>query len=243
MAILEMFKWIAVLLIFGWGSAATAGATPPSGAQELVERAQATHASGRFHEALKQYKLAAERGEVTAMFQLGAMHERGEGVPANFATAAGWYQRSADGGSVSAMKRLANMYLDGQGVAKDFKAAAKLYQRAGAFGDANSLFLLGQLYWKGEYAERQPDLAMKTFEQCARVAHASCMNALGIGYRLGDGVEKNDALAYAYFKLAVEFGDRMAADNLQQLSSRLSANDRAFGEELTNSTRKLIRRP
>ncbi len=135
------------------------------------------------------------------------------------------------------------MYLDGHGVAKDFQAAANLYQRAGASGDANSLFLLGQLYWKGDYAERQPALAMKTFEQCARAAHANCMNALGIGYRLGDGVEKSNALAYAYFKLAVEFGDRVAADNLLQLSSRLSASDRALGEELTSSTRKLIRRP
>lgn len=245
MAIFKTLKWLALLILICCGSVALAkaSATPASDALDILQRAQTAYASGRFREALNQYELAAARGDATAMFQLGVMHERGEGVPANIAAAAIWYRRSAESGSVSAMKRLANMYLDGQGVEKDFSAAAKLYQRAGSAGDANSLFLLGQLYWKGEYAERQPELAMKTFEQCAKLAHANCMNALGIGYRLGDGVEKNDALAYAYFKLAMEFGDRVAGDNLAQLSSRLVASDRALGEELASKIRKAIRRP
>jgi hypothetical protein len=66
------------------------------------------------------------------------------------------------------------------------------------------------------------------------------MNALGIAYRLGDGVSKSNASAYAYFKLAHEFGSTLALDNLQKLTALISEADRIAGEQLFQQLRLKI---
>jgi TPR repeat protein len=55
------------------------------------------------------WEVAAARGEVTAMFNLGAMYEHGIGVGADIDMAKAWYQRAAakgDPGARAALKRL-----------------------------------------------------------------------------------------------------------------------------------------
>ena len=46
-------------------------------------------------EAVHWFGVAAELGEVRAMFNLGLFHQRGMGVPASLHLAAGWYRAGA----------------------------------------------------------------------------------------------------------------------------------------------------
>ena len=46
-------------------------------------------------EAVQWFGVAAELGEVPAMFNLGLFHQRGMGVPASLRLAAGWYRAGA----------------------------------------------------------------------------------------------------------------------------------------------------
>ncbi len=207
---------------------------------EIVLNAQRAYSAQKYDEALKNYRRAAALGSPIALFQVGAMHEHGEGVNSNLVEAARWYQRAADAGSVAGAKRLANMYYDGVGVPKDFDRAVALYRRAGNLGDSASFFTLGQMYWMGSGGAREPDKAVELFAKAVERGNPLAMNALGIAYRLGDGVVKSDSTAYAYFKLAHEFGSNLAADNLEKLMTLMSASDRIAGEKLLGDLRHKI---
>lgn len=60
----------------------------------------------------------AEQGDPIAQLRLGVVHEKGLGVPQNFAEAARWYILAAEQGIAEAQFNLALMYRDGQGVSK-----------------------------------------------------------------------------------------------------------------------------
>ena len=199
-------------------------------ADKLVTEAQAAYDTERYEAALVAYQKAAQAGSSVAMFQLGAMAERGQGAAADFARAAFWYQRAADAGSVAAMKRLGNLYLDGQGVPKSADKAAALYERAGKAGDANSLFLLGQLWWNGSLGASDPGKAVAAFKEASRMGDGKSINALGIAYRLGEGVVKDDALAFAHFRLASERDIPAARVNAEELATKMSPADIARGD-------------
>jgi TPR repeat protein len=226
------FRVVLVLLLV------TSAFSFASDVDELVLSAQKAYSAKKYDEALKSYGRAASLGSPTALFQLGAMHERGEGVERNIPEAAKWYERATAAGSVSAAKRLANMYYDGEGVPKDLGRAALLYRRAGDLGDSGSYFTLGQIYWMGSGGPREPEKAVEVFTKAAGKGNPLAMNALGIAYRLGDGVDKNDSAAYAYFKLAHEFGSILAADNLEKLTTLISDSDRSAGEKLLEQLRR-----
>ena len=49
---------------------------------------------------------AANQGDADAQFNLGWMHDKGEGVPQNHALAASWYRKAADQGHADAKQRL-----------------------------------------------------------------------------------------------------------------------------------------
>src|SRR5438105_13349487 len=135
---------------------------------DLMRRAQAAYSKGDYANAFENYTQAAVLGSAVALFQLGAMHERGEGITKDVVEAAKWYDRAAVAGSVSAIKRLANMYYDGEGVPKDFERADALYRRAGQLGDGNALFTLGQIYWIGSGDhQRNPIKATELFARAA----------------------------------------------------------------------------
>ena len=82
----------------------------------VVVKAQ-IHAGGRGKGTIKDEAKAAElyrkladngKGFGPAMFDLGVMIEKGEGVPKNLTEAMTWYRRAADKKEPRAIKRLAN---------------------------------------------------------------------------------------------------------------------------------------
>ena len=55
--------------------------------------------------AIKWYKRAAEQGVAIAQFQLGAMYEKGQGVPQEFTRAYMWWTIAAEQGVEKARKK------------------------------------------------------------------------------------------------------------------------------------------
>ena len=56
--------------------------------------------------ALRTFRLLAENGDAVAQFKLGAMYDRGENVPQNFAEAEKWYRAAAEQGHAEAQLAL-----------------------------------------------------------------------------------------------------------------------------------------
>ncbi len=56
--------------------------------------------------ALRLWQLAAKQGETLAQFGLGAMYERGQGVPRDYGEAVKWWRLAAEQGEALAQSSL-----------------------------------------------------------------------------------------------------------------------------------------
>jgi len=77
----------------------------------------------------------AERGDVEAQYNLGAMYDAGQGVAKDASQAAYWWRKAAEQGDAQAQYNLGMMYLLGMGAPKDYAAAYKWIGLAVAHGD------------------------------------------------------------------------------------------------------------
>lgn len=83
-----------------------------------------------FPEAIRWYTEAANRGDVIAANNLGAMYGRGQGTPQDFKQAMYWYQKSAESGLPRAMFNVAAMLQSGESGDVDLPGAAAWYRLA-----------------------------------------------------------------------------------------------------------------
>ena len=124
----------------------------------------------------------ADAGDAAAQHSLGVLYEKGEGVPADAATAAAWYHKAAAQGYASAQYNLALMYRDGRGVARDAAQAQHWYEQAAAQGHAKAQYRLGEI----AYGEKHYDTARDWFEKSAAQGYAKAQYHLGQHYRNRD---------------------------------------------------------
>jgi TPR repeat protein len=79
-----------------------------------------------FKEAVKWFRLAADKGNTEAMGFLGAIfHDGGNGVAQDYREAAKWYKLAAQKGDADAQENLGHIFFNGgAGVTQDYKEAA-----------------------------------------------------------------------------------------------------------------------
>jgi uncharacterized protein len=93
---------------------------------------------------------AADRGFVTARYELGELFEGHQLGPPDLARALAAYRRAAEAGSVDAQVATATAYFMGRGTAPDSGQAAHWYRLAANAGEVGSQYILGALYEKGD---------------------------------------------------------------------------------------------
>jgi putative methionine-R-sulfoxide reductase with GAF domain len=71
----------------------------------------------------EELKAAAQDGEPSAQYAMGARYATGEGVPQDYATAARWFTQAAKKGYAPAQGMLGAYYWSGRGLRKDLKQA------------------------------------------------------------------------------------------------------------------------
>lgn len=91
----------------------------------------------------------AQKGDVTAQFNLGVMYSRGDGVLKDSTEAVKWYRKAAEQGDADAQYSLGLAYRYGRGVPRDDSEAMKWYLRAAEQGDAEAQGNLGSMYFNG----------------------------------------------------------------------------------------------
>jgi TPR repeat protein len=100
--------------------------------------------------AVQQYKLAADRGDAEAQFNLANMYYSGKGgLQPDPQETARLYRLSADQGYAQAQLSLAFLYEKGDGVFKDLREAAKYYHLAADQGSPAAQANLADAYEKG----------------------------------------------------------------------------------------------
>ena len=86
--------------------------------------------AGDYETALKEFKAAAEQGDVKAQNNLGYMYAHGHGVTQDYKEAVKWYRLAAFQWEAHGQFNLGRMYHTGQGVTQDYEEAVKLYRLA-----------------------------------------------------------------------------------------------------------------
>ena len=87
------------------------------------QKGTAAYKSGDYATALREWDPLAKQGDTDAMFNIGLMYDKGQGVPEDNMIAVQWYRIAAWWGHASAQGNLSEHYALGAGVKKDFVRA------------------------------------------------------------------------------------------------------------------------
>lgn len=91
----------------------------------------------------------AESGDADAQFNMGILHDTGQGVPQDYREAARWYAAAGDQNHPTAQYNLGLLYFEGKGVERDQAKALDLYRRAARNGDADAFSSIGYMFLYG----------------------------------------------------------------------------------------------
>jgi len=107
-----------LLAVFSFSSA--------SFANDFDEGLEAIHGTD-YKKALKILVPLASKGHAPSQYNLGVMHEWGNGVPKDYVKAMKWYRLSAKGSHKDAQNNLGAMYSKGEGTEQNFINALKWF--------------------------------------------------------------------------------------------------------------------
>eukprot|EP01031_Cornospumella_fuschlensis_P024246 gene24246-29318_t len=164
------------------------------------EDAGKLYEKGHFPEAARLFRIAADRGDADAQFNIALMLKKGEGVPQNYAEALRYFNRAAAQGLDKAQNSLGVIYRDGiPGVPRDLKEAERYFKLA-------------------NYAE-----ALRYYRLAAAQGLDKAQNSLGLVYRDGlpGEVSPDRTEAERYFKLAADQGNTKAMENYMILMNEV----------------------
>ena len=102
-----------------------------SAAEEAFNRGRSFYVAGKFEDAAKWFRKAAEQGNAGAQYNLAVMYDKGLGVPQDYSEAVRWYRKAAEQGDALAQYNLGVMYANGEGVPQDYAEAVRWYRKAG----------------------------------------------------------------------------------------------------------------
>lgn len=124
----------------------------PSAQAAGDSQAQAAYQAKNYREAMRLYRLSAEKGDAESQYYVGRMYEKGEGVRKDHGEMAKWYRKSADGGYPAAQYRVAVGYAYGlAGLSKDPDEAVKWLRRSAEGGHKKAQKYLGRAYAEGRF--------------------------------------------------------------------------------------------
>ncbi len=127
--------------------------------------------AGDYVTAAKEWRRAADAGDLAAQRNLGHLYRWGKGVKQDLARAAKWYRRAAIAGFDRAQLNLALLHLNGQGVKRDAAEAARWLSKAADAGNPEAQFRLAQLLETGKGVAIDRAKAYAFYGLAARAGH------------------------------------------------------------------------
>ena len=112
----------------------------------IIEKAQEAYNKGNHKEAVRLYRIAAERGNSLAQYRLGTRYFLGEGVNKSHEEAFKWWNRAAEQGNPDAQNNIGRMYAEGTGVKKDKQKALEWWQKAADNGSGHAKYNIETFY-------------------------------------------------------------------------------------------------
>ena len=125
--------------------------------------------------------------------------------------------------------------------AGEFEAAMSALLPFARSGNADAEELIGVMYAMGLGVERDDERAFDWYLRSSLKGHPGAQSGLGWYYELGRGLPAPDLVrAYLWYALSAIGGDPDALDSLEQITPRLTAEERARAERLIDDYRPWI---
>ncbi|MCW5965776.1 MAG: SEL1-like repeat protein [Bryobacterales bacterium] len=188
-----------------------------------LEEGLTAYRAGNFAVALKEFRVAAQAGNRTAMVSLGFMYLRGEGVDVDPREASHWLQLAAEQGVAPAQHSLALLYYEGRGVDRNATVAANYFESAALQGLADAQYNLGVLYARGDGVDKDWTLARFWYQKAAEQNLSDAQLALGVMAANGHGAPRDYEEAARWFGKAAAAGSSRAQRMLETAFSDLAA--------------------
>ena len=188
----------------------------PSQAPADFDDGVAAYEFSDFVPALREFRSAAQRGDVRAQYMLGLMHENGQGVPANNTNAMKWYRMAAERGHAKSQYNLGVMHERGMDLPSTQSSSDVVGASLGvAIAPAHTAHRLGLSY----------AAAAKWYGMAANQGLVAAQYSLGLMYASGGGVPENYIGAYLWWTVAKAYGNEQAATKLNVLKPLMSERD------------------
>lgn len=157
-------------------------------------------------ENIDEVRLAAEKGDPEAQYQLAAAYDEGIGVEENFDRAANWYAKAAGQGHAAAQNALGFAYQQGRGVGRDYAEAMQWFRKAAAQDFPSAMNNIGFMYDSGTGVPKNPIEAVRWYRKGAMLGDAVSQANLGIAYMDGEGVAEDAEEGLKWLETAAEGG-------------------------------------
>ncbi|AZS49980.1 sel1 repeat family protein [Entomomonas moraniae] len=98
-----------------------------------------------YQQAMQWYLKAADEGNTDAMYNIGNLYAKGEGVEWSYQQAMQWWLKAADKGHINSMLMIGGYYY----ASTEYPEAMQWYLKAANKGSPNAMLRLGCLYKEG----------------------------------------------------------------------------------------------
>lgn len=155
--------------------------------------------------------------------------------------------KEAEAGNAEAQFRLGWIHMHGEGytgvtfmrdVPKDADKAHEWYLKAAAQGHADAQYNLGMLYRLGLGVKADAESAFLWLQKAAAQGNDIAQYNLGVMYAEGSGAKRDLSRASAWLALAAAQGNEKARKNHIEIDAKLTAEQRAEGQQLATSWKK-----
>ncbi len=108
---------------------------PANEAEDAFRKGEQYSERKNYKEAMRWYRIAAEKGHLESQNNVGMFYLTGMGVPKDVAEGVKWLRKAADRGHEAAQRNMGIMYLQGIGVPQDRAEAIRWLRKAAEKGD------------------------------------------------------------------------------------------------------------
>lgn len=230
------------------GSRAAPAVSMPTGPQA---DAAAAYQAGDYAKAHEIWQKLAGEADPRAMYNLGVLYNKGQGVSEDPTLAAFWFLKSAEAGHAAGMSNLGRLLEQGRGLKRDLPQAAQWFRKAADQGLAEAQYNLAVLYERGLGLEKSDREAAAWYSQAAAQNQTNAQGRLGQMYREGRGVSKNATRAVLLLYGASMDGNTDAIRGLEEMALDPEFKGKAapsrpnpvvlFGVPLEHATRDAMR--
>lgn len=169
-------------------------------AKDDVDTALRLYAAGKHAAAARVAEPLAANGDPTAIYLLGSLYLKGDGVPANTRRGIALIRKAADMGFAQAQHDLALLYGRGEyGIPVDVAQSIVWNRRAAAQGNVESMYNLGIAIMDAKGKARDPREACQWILKAAEKGLPDAQSAVSECYTWPDGLGRQPERA-AYWK-------------------------------------------